>query len=206
MLWNSFALPLETSIARRTRSTCPMAMRSWATKPTAISFGPVLVREQLSPVVLFHAAAALADELLDARLIERCPAPATRRAGYRTSLDDPGFAGMNGSTYIDDVIDLFLQIDAGEIVHHLLALARLRIDARHERAPQLRIHDGPDIGKGHQLGIGRHVSQFGRQPRSQPRDAVIGKVGDQPTRKTDEQHRCGGKDEGAGFVSHGWLI
>ena len=30
----------------------------------------------------------------------------------------------------DDVVDLFLHIDAGEVVHHLPALARFRIDAR----------------------------------------------------------------------------
>ena len=179
-------------------------MRSWCDEADRNLFGPVLMREQLSPVVLFHAAAALADELLDARLIERC-VHQQRSARDTASLDILALPDERFDVH-HDVIDLFLQIDAGEIVHHLLALARLRIDARHERAPQLRIHDGPDIGKGHHFGIGRHVSQFGRQPRSQPRDAGIGKVGDQPTRKTDEQHRCGGKDEGAGLFSHGWLI
>jgi hypothetical protein len=159
------------------------------------------MHEQLPALVVLHDSAAIVDELLDPRCLERALDEQQQSGNLRPLLIllSGCLVGLDIS---HDVMDLLFQVDAGKIAHHLPALVRARFDRRHELATELGGHDVLDVGKRHDLGIGRNIADFQRQPGRYTDASVVGEIGNQPARKADQKRANRTEQEIAGSFGH----
>ena len=190
---------------RRTRSACPIAIKSDPTRPTAIVVTVFAMHEDFpSRCTRPSSPPRSRMNCFDARRVERALHQHQRSGNFGSSPASAGRAGCTArrrprrdGPASRDRRRRSRSSSAGPCATRR---SMVGIEAR----AQLRVHDRA----GHRQRPPRrhwpaHIAFPAAVPAGTPATAVVGEVGKQPAPKADDQHRRGGKHEIAGFLGHG---